>query len=159
MFITTTIGLSIAPPSIYNFRWGWDSNPWVPLKWHYLLPQHGKKLRMFILRLTKPLYSLRGFIIFTNRSVRFCRNPMQSTSSATINIGYHTSFRWETRFGYICRKITLQGPIGRFTHFIMGITQSPRLWVAMLLISTLHPSLACTQCSMWTSFGHIFHPY
>ena len=37
MFNITTTGLSIAPPTIDPFRWGWDSNPWVPLMLHYLL--------------------------------------------------------------------------------------------------------------------------
>jgi hypothetical protein len=66
---------------------------------------------MFSLRPTKPPDSLSGFNTSTNRSMRFCRNPMLSTSNAMINTGYHTSFRWETRSGYICRKNALQGPI------------------------------------------------
>jgi hypothetical protein len=78
---------------------------------------------------------------------------------AMINTGYHTSFRLATKSGYICRRSISQGPIGSSAHFAMGLTLSPRLWVAMLLSSTLHPSLACTQCSMWTSFDHIFHHY
>jgi hypothetical protein len=57
------------------------------------------------------------------------------------------------------KKSALQGPIESSTHFVMGLTLSPSLWVAMLLSSTLQPSLACIQCSMWTSFGHIFHHY
>jgi hypothetical protein len=154
-----TTWLSIAPPTIAHFRWGWDSNPWVPLMLHYLLQPHRQNLPMFSLRPTKPPDSLSGFNTSANRSMRFCRKPMLSTSNAMINTGYRTSFRWETRSGYICRKSALQGPIESSTHFAMGLTLSPRLWVAMLLSSTLHPSLACTQCSMWTSFGHIFHHY
>jgi hypothetical protein len=50
-------------------------------------------------------------------------------------------------------------PFGSFAHFATGLTLSPRIWVAMILSSTLHPSLTCTQCSMWTSFDHIFHHY
>jgi hypothetical protein len=65
---------------------------------------------MFIMRSTKPLDSLIGFNTSANRSMRFCRKTMLSTSSAMINTRYRTSFRWETRYGYICRKITLQGP-------------------------------------------------
>jgi hypothetical protein len=159
MFNTVTTGLSIAPPTIAHFRWGWDSNPWVPLMLHYLLPPHRQTLPMFSLRLTKPPDSLSGFNTSTNRSRRFCRNPMLSTSNTMINTGYRTSFRLETKSGYICRRSVSQGPIRSSTHFSMGLTLSPRLWVAMLLSSTLHPSLACTQCSMWTSFGHIFHHY
>jgi hypothetical protein len=149
MFNKATTGLSIAPPSISHFRWGWDSNHWVTLMLHYLLPPHRKNLPMFSLRSTKPLDSLR----------RFCRNLMLSTRSAMINTGYRTSFKWETRSGYICRKSALQGPIKISTHFTMGLTLSPRLWVGIILSSTLHHSLACTQYSMWTSFNHIFHPY
>jgi hypothetical protein len=59
MFNTTTTGLSIAPPTIAHFRWGWDSNPWVPLMLHYLLQPHRKNLPMFSLRPTKPPDSLR----------------------------------------------------------------------------------------------------
>jgi hypothetical protein len=94
-----------------------------------------------------------------NRFRRFCRSLMLSTSSTMINTGYHTSFKLETKSSYICRRIISQGPIEISTHFSMGLTLSPRLWVEMLLRSTLHPSLACTQCSMWTSFDHIFHHY
>jgi hypothetical protein len=159
MFITVTVGLSIAPLDIAHFRWGWDSNPWVPLMLHYLLPPHKQTLPMFILRLTKPPDSLRGFNTSANRSRRFCRNPMLSTSNAMINTRYHTSFRLEIKSGYICRRSISHGPMRSSAHFSMGLTLSPRIWVAMLLNSTLHPSLACTQCSMWTYFDHIFHHY
>jgi hypothetical protein len=126
---------------------------------HYLLSPHKKNIPMFILRPTKPPDSLSGFNTSSNMSMRFCRNPMLSTRSTMINIGYRTSFRWETRSSYICRKITLQLPIGSYAPLSMGLTLSPRLWVAMILSSTLHPSLHLTQCSMWTSFRHIFHTY
>jgi hypothetical protein len=114
---------------------------------------------MFSLRSTKPLDLLSGFNTSANRSMRFYRNLMLSTRSSMINTGYHTSFRWDTRSGYICRNKSLQYPIGSSVHFDMGITLSTRLWVTMLLSSTLPPSLACTQCSMWTSSDHIFHHY
>jgi hypothetical protein len=65
-------------------------------------------------------------------------------NSAMINTGYRTSFRLETKFGYICIRSISHGPIISSSHFTMGLTLSPRLWVAMLLSSTLHPSLACT---------------
>jgi hypothetical protein len=159
MFSKTTTGLSIAPSAIAPLRWGWDSNPWVPLMLHYLLQQHRQILPMFIRRPTKPLDSLSRFSTTTNMSKRFCRNPMLSTSSTMINIGYHISSKWETRSGYICRKNALQGPIEISFHFTMDLTLSPSLWVTMILSSTLSPSLACTQCSIWTSFGHIFHHY
>jgi hypothetical protein len=62
---------------------------------------------MFILRPKKPLDSLSGFKKTANKSMIFCRKPMLSTSSAMINIGYHTSCRWEIRSRCICRKSTL----------------------------------------------------
>jgi hypothetical protein len=159
MFNRTTTWISIAPSTISHFRWGWDSNPWVPLMLHYLLQPHRHNIPMFSLRPTKPPDSLSRFSTSTNRSMRFCRNPMLSTSNTMINTGYRTSFRWEKRSGYICRNNALQGPIGSSAYFTMGLTLSPRLWVTMILRSTLHPSLACTHCSMWTSFDHIFHHY
>jgi hypothetical protein len=144
MFNTVTIVLYVAPPAIAHFRWGWDSNPWVPLMLHYLLQPHKHNLPMFSLRPTKPPDSLSGFSTSTNRSMRFCIKPMLTTSNNMINTRYCTSFRWETRSGYICIKRALQGPIGNSTHFVMVLKLSPRLWVAMLLSSTLHPSLAYT---------------
>jgi hypothetical protein len=126
---------------------------------HYLVQPHRYNLSMSSLRPTKLPDSLRGFNTSTNMSMRFCRNPMLSTSSAMINTEYHTSLKWETRFGYICRKSASQSPIEIHVHFAMDLTPSPRLWVKMILSSTLPPSLSCTQCSMWTSFGHIFHHY
>jgi hypothetical protein len=68
-----------------------------------------------------------------NKFMIFCRNPMPSTSNTMINIGYHTSFRWEIRYGCICRKSTSQDPIRSYTHSDMGLTPSPRLWVRMIL--------------------------
>jgi hypothetical protein len=159
MFNIVTTRLSIAPSAIAPFRWGWDSNPWVPLMLHKLLQPHRKNPPMFSLKRTKPPDLLSRFNTSTNMSMRFFRNPMLSTSSAMINTGYRTILRWETKSSYICRKSALQDPIESSAHFAMGLTLSPRLWVAMILNSTLHPSLACTQCSMWTSFGHIFHHY
>jgi hypothetical protein len=58
-----------------------------------------------------------------------------------INIGYHTSFRLETKYGYICRRSVSLGPIGSFTHFVMGLTLSPRLWVAMIFELNTPPFL------------------
>jgi hypothetical protein len=51
---------------------------------------------MFSLRPTKPPDSLSRFNTSANRSRRFCRNPMLSTSRAMINIGYCKNFRLET---------------------------------------------------------------
>jgi hypothetical protein len=127
--------------TIAHFRWGWDSNPWVPLMLHYLLQPHRKNLPMFSLRPTKPPDSLSGFNTSTNRSMRFCRNPMLSTSNAMINTGYHTSFRWETRSGYICRKSPYRAPSKAPSHFSMGLTLSPRLWVTMIFELNTPPFL------------------
>jgi hypothetical protein len=159
MFNIATTRLSIAPPTIAHFMWGWDSNPWVPLMLHYLLQPHRHNYPMFILRLKKPPDSLSRFNTSANMSMRFCRNPMLSKTNVMINTGYHTSFRWETRYGYIYRKRTLHGPIKSSINFSMGLILSPRLCATMLLISILYASFACTQCSMWTSFDHIFHHY
>jgi hypothetical protein len=156
---TVTIGLYIVPPAIAHFRWVWDSNPWDPLMLHFLLLLHRQTLPLIILQSTKPPDSLSGFITSANRSRIFCRNPMLNTSNIMINIGYHTSFRLATKYSYICRKSISPGPIGSFADFIMGLTLSPRLWVAMLLRSTLHPTLVYIHYSMWTSFSHIFHHY
>jgi hypothetical protein len=111
------------------------------------------------LRLTKPPGSLRGSNTSTNRFRISYRSPMTSTSSTMINIGCHISFRWATKFGCTCRKNALQDPIGSFTHSVMDRTPSPRLWGIMLLSSTFLLSLACTQCSTWTSFSLISHHY
>jgi hypothetical protein len=154
-----TKGLSIVPPSIVHFRWVWDSNPWDPLMFHLLLPPHRKNLRLISLWSTKPPDPLRRFNTSANRSKRFCKNPMLSKSNAMINTWYHTGFRLVKKYGYICRRSISLGPIGSFDHFVMGLTLSPILWVAMILSSTLHPSLVYIQYSMWTSFGDIFHHY
>jgi hypothetical protein len=158
-FNTVTTGLSIAPSIIAHFRWGRDSNPWVILMLHYLLQPCRHTIPMLSLRPKNPPDSLSGFNTSADKSVIFYRKPMLSISNTMINTGYRTSFRLETKSSYICRRNVLQGPIGSSSPFTMGITLSPRLWVTMLLSSTLHPSLDCTQYSMWTSFDHIFHHY
>jgi hypothetical protein len=154
-----TTWLSIVPPTIAHLWWVWDSNPWDSLMLHFLLLPHIQNLPLINKRSTKPQDSLSGFITSANRSKRFCRNPMLSTSSTTINTGYHTSFRLATKSSYICRRSVSSGPIRSFDHFVMGLTLSPRLWVEMILSSTLHPSMVYIQYSIWTSFSHIFHHY
>jgi hypothetical protein len=84
MFNTTTTWLSISPTAIAPFRWGWDSNPWVPLMLHYLLQPHKQILPMFILRSKNPPDSFSRFTTSSNRSMRFSRNPMLSTSNTMI---------------------------------------------------------------------------
>jgi hypothetical protein len=104
---------------------------------------------MSSLKLTRLTTSLSTFNTSTSRSMTYWTKPMLSTSSGMINIGCHTSSRWATKFGYICRRSTLLGP-HRKLHplFDMGHTPSPRLWETIPLSSTFHHSLVCTQCSM-----------
>jgi hypothetical protein len=126
---------------------------------HYPLRPPRKNFCMLQLKLKNPPGSLNGSITSTNR-FRICyRSLIPSTSSAMINTGCHTSFRWGTKFGCTCRKNSLQGLIGSFIHSIMDLTPSPRLWVTMILSSTFPLSLSCTHCSIWTSFDPIFHHY
>jgi hypothetical protein len=133
MFNTTTKKVSIARPTTTPFRWGQDFNQWVPLMLHCSLQSHRKNCPMFSLRPTNPPSSLNGFNTSAKRLMTFCINPMLSTRSAMINIGCHTCFKWETRYGCMCRKSALHGPIRRFVHFTMDLTLSPRIWVTMIL--------------------------
>jgi hypothetical protein len=71
--------------------------------------------------------SLSTFNTSASRSMIYWTEPMLSTSNAMINIGCHTSSRWATKFGYICRRSALLDPTASFTHSDMGHTPSPRL--------------------------------
>jgi hypothetical protein len=92
-------------------------------------------------KLTKPPNSLIKSITSSNKFMIFYKIPMPSINNAMINTGCHTSFRWETKVGFTCRKNTLKGLIGSFIHSIMDLTPSPRLWVTIILSSTLPPFL------------------
>jgi hypothetical protein len=144
MFSITTIEPYIAQLVTTPFRWGWDFNHWVPWMLHYPLRPPRKTRRMLQLELKKPHSSLNGSITSSNRFMIFYRSPIPSTSSAMINTGCHTSFRWETKFGCTCRNNALQGLIESFIHSVMEPTPSPRLWVTMILSSTFSPYLAFT---------------
>jgi hypothetical protein len=122
---------------------------WSPLPTHLLLQ----------LKLKNPLGSLRRSSTSANGFRISYKSPMTSTSSVMINTECHISFRWATKFGFICRKNALPDPTGRFTHSVMGCTPSPRLWVISILSSTFSISLAYTQCSRWISFDLISHHY
>jgi hypothetical protein len=159
MFNTVTTDPYIAQPTTTPFRWGWDFNHWVTWRLHYPLRPHRKNHPMLKPNPTKQPGSLNKSNTYTNMFKIFCRNPMPSTSSAMINTWCPTSFRWAIKFGFICRNNSLQDPIRSFIHSVMDLTPSPRLWVIIILSSTFPPSLACTQCLMWTSFGHTFHHY
>jgi hypothetical protein len=92
-----------------------------------------------------------------NKLMISCRKPMPSTSSATINIRWHTNFRWDIRFGFICRKSASEDPIGSYTHSDTGLTPSPRLWVRMILNQVFLLSFSCTWYLMLNCSKHIFH--
>jgi hypothetical protein len=159
MFITTTIEPYIAQPTTTPFRWCWDFNHWVLWMFHYPLQPPRQTHRMLQLKLTKTPSSLSRSNTSTNRFRIFYRILVPSTSNAMINTKCHTNFGWETKFGCTCRKNALQGLIKNFVYSVMDLTPSQRLWVIIILSSTFLPSLACTQCSMWTSFDPIFHHY
>jgi hypothetical protein len=111
------------------------------------------------LKLTKPPGSLIRSSTSANRFRISYISSMTSISSAMINIRFHISFRWATKFGCTCKKNALQDPIGSSVHSVMGHTPSPRPWGIILLSSTFLLSLACTQCSMCISFPLISHHY
>ena len=104
MYNTFITELSIAQPSTYPFRWGWDSNHYVPLTY----PCHLQLLKlirlMSNLKLTKRTTSSNAFNTFANRFMTYLTKPMLSTSNDMINIGCHTTSRWVKRCGYICRR-------------------------------------------------------
>ena len=127
---------------------------------HFPLRSHRPTHLLLQLKLTKPPDSFRGSNTSTNRFKISYRSPMTSTRSTMINIQFHISFRWVTKFGCIFRKNTLQDPIGSFSHSVMGRTLSPRLWGIIIFSSTFLLSLAYTQCSTWISLfptiiGHL----
>jgi len=87
---------------------------------------------------------------------RYIITPMwkfPSTRSDMINIGCHTSFRWVTKSSCICRKNTLQEPIGNSNHSDMVLTPLPTLWETMIWSITFLHSLACT------TLDHASHHY
>jgi hypothetical protein len=149
----------IAQLSTTPFTSGWDSNHWDPWMLHYPWRPPRPTRPLLHQKLTKLPVLLRGYSTSTNRFMIFYRSLIPSTSSAMINIGCHISFWWATKFGFTYRNKSLQGPIGRFSHYVMGHTPSPRLWVTIILSSTFPLFVACTQSSTWPSFDHISHHY
>jgi hypothetical protein len=126
---------------------------------HYPLCPPRQTCPILKLKPTKLHGSLSRSNTSSNRFRIFYISPMASTSSCMINIGCHTSFRWDIKFGCIFIKNALRGPIESFPQSAINITPSPRSWATMLLSLTFAPSLVFTQYLMWTSFGHIFHHY
>ena len=122
---------------------------WPPRKTHCILQ----------LELTNPPGSLSGSNTSTNRFRIFYKILIPSTSNTMINIGCHSSFRWETKFGCTCRKNALHCLIRSFIQSVIDPTPSPRLWATIILSSTFRHYLACNQYSMWTSLDLIFHHY
>jgi len=55
--------------------------------------------------------SLSAFNTSASRSMIYWTDPMLIISSAMISIGCCTSFRWETKFDYICRMSASLEPI------------------------------------------------
>jgi len=148
MFNTVTTEPYIAQPTTTPFRWGWDFNDWVPWMLHYPLRPHKQNHPMLKPKSTKPPSSLNESSTSANMFKIYCISLMPSTSNAMINMEFPTSFSWVIKFGCICKKKSLQDPIGNFVHSAIDLTPSPRLWVTMILSSTFPPSLACTQCLM-----------
>jgi hypothetical protein len=122
----------IAQLATTPFRWGWDSNHWAPWMLHYPWRTPRPNRPLVHQKLKKPLSSLRGSSTSANRFRIFYRSPMPSINTAMINTRCHISFRWAKKLNCTCRKNTLQGPIESFTHFSMGHTPSPRLWVTII---------------------------
>jgi hypothetical protein len=112
--------------------------------------------------MTKPPSSLSGSNTSTNMFRIFYRISMPSTSRTMINTECHTSFKWETKFGFTYRNNTLQGLIKIFIYSVMDPTPSPRFWVTMILSSTfplpwLAPNVQCGPPSALfsTIIGHL----
>jgi hypothetical protein len=101
----------IAQLTTTPFRWGWDSNHWVPLMLHYPLWPPRLTHPLLQMNLKNPPGSLSGSNKSANSFSIFYRNPIPSTRNAMINMRCHISFRWETKFGCTCRKKALQVPI------------------------------------------------
>jgi len=154
---TTIIGLSTARLATTLSRWAWDSNHYVSLIWPYHLQLLTQIQLMSNRKPIRQTASLSTSNISASRSMTFWRNQMPSTSSNMINIGYHTSFGWATKSVCICRRNTLLEPIVNSDHSDMFLTPLLRLWATMHLSSAFPHSLACTQCSMWTTFDHTSH--
>ena len=89
-----------------------------------------------------------AFNTSSNRSMIYWSEVMLSTSNAMINIGFHTSSRWATKFGYICRRSASLGPNASFAHSDIGHIPSVRMWGTMPSSLAFHHSLVFTECSL-----------
>ena len=82
---------------------------------------------MSSLNLTKKTPSSSAFNTSANRFMKYWTEPMLSTSNAMINIRCHTTSRWATKYGYICRRRASVDPTASFTCSDTSHTPSPRL--------------------------------
>ena len=149
----TITNLSIALAVTVPFKWVWYFNHCVWLMLLCLVQLHKQNPHMYSPRLIKQSSLLNASRTYANKFMKSWRIPLPSTSSNMTNIGCHTSLRWATKFGCICRNNALPKPIERLDHFDMSLTSSPRMWEKILLSSTFPHSLSCTECSMWATFG------
>jgi hypothetical protein len=108
------------------FQVGFGFQPSGPMDVALPLAPPRKTHPMLKLKPKKLPSSLSGSNTSSNRFRIFYKTPMKNTRSAMINTKCHTSFRWEIKFGCTCRKNSLQGPIGSFTHSTVDLTPSPR---------------------------------
>ena len=83
---------------------------------------------MLILRMIRPPDLLNKSSTSANKSMKFYKKTIPSTS---INVTGTGSHRWVKRFGLIFRKRGSHDPIASFFHFNMGHTPSPRYYVRM----------------------------
>ena len=126
MASTATTYFSISQLAKTPFRWGLDSNHYVPLMWLYHLKLLKQICLMSSLKLIGLTNSLSVFNTSTISSMSYLTETMLSTSNDMINISCHTSSRWTTKFGYICRRSASLGPTASFSRSDMGHTPSPR---------------------------------
>lgn len=91
---------------------GLGFNHWVIFMRNYPSLPYGKKPTMLTLRPTKLPNPLKKLSTFINQSIIFYREPIISMSSAMINAECHINFRWEIRFGFICKKNPYKTPLG-----------------------------------------------
>ena len=88
----------------------------------------------------------------------FCKKPMPSTSSAMINIEFHTNSKWAKRFGCICRKSTSQDPMSTLLwalHHHQGCGWQ-WFWIEYSPLPWPTPSIQCGPPSpiLSTTAGH-----
>lgn len=127
MFIISKTKLSIAQLATSPFRWGWDSNQYVPLMWSYHLQLLNQIQLMSSLKLTRITNSLSTFSTSTNNSMTYWIEAIPSMSNIIINIDCHISSKWVTKFGYVCRRSALLDSTTSFAYFAMVQTPLTRL--------------------------------